>query len=74
MEYTQANATAIDHVPYPASNYTITDLLLETEYSVRVALNNSAGLGNYSFPPVFVPTIGPSELIVCLNKSLFFVC
>lgn len=49
--YTFNNSTAfIKFIAYPALNCTIEDLLNATEYSVRVALNNSAGLGDYSSP------------------------
>ena len=71
VEYTQGTTTTVDYVPYPTSNYTITNLLLETEYSVRVALNNSAGLGDYSFPPMLTTTVGPSECLTYLHKLLF---
>ena len=62
IEYTRSNFVFVDYIPYPASNYTIMSLLLETEYSVRVALNNSAGLGEYS-SPVLMNTTGPCESI-----------
>ena len=37
-------------IPYPALNFTIESLLNATQFSVYVALNNSAGLGDYSSP------------------------
>ena len=36
--------------PYPALNFTIESLLNATQFSVYVALNNSAGLGDYNSP------------------------
>ena len=36
------------YVSYPAQTHTITELMKGTSYSVRVALNNSAGEGEYS--------------------------
>ena len=43
----------MEFVDYPAIEYTIMDTN-ETEYFVRVALNNSAGLGEYSATVVTV--------------------
>ena len=45
------NSTEIlEFTPYPAQNFTIESLLNFTKFSVYVALNNSAGLGNFSSP------------------------
>ena len=43
-------AEFFEFTPYPALNFTIESLLNATQFSVYVALNNSAGLGNYSSP------------------------
>ena len=52
IEYTLDNSTVIEVTPYPAMNFTTKILLNYTQYFVRVALNNSIGLGEYSDPPV----------------------
>ena len=49
IEYTANGETTTEFVDYPATSYTIVGMNA-TEYSVRVALNNSAGLSEYSFP------------------------
>ena len=56
VEYTTMNVTAIEFTNYPNTHYVIENLLNATEYLVRVAVNNSAGLGDYSSPPVMATT------------------
>ena len=51
VEYT-AVTTNVDVLSYPAQTHTITDLMKGTNYSVRVALNNSAGEGEYSLSEI----------------------
>ena len=56
IEYTTGTVTMIEFTEHPNMLFVIEDLLNGTEYSVRVAVNNSAGLGDYSSPPVVTST------------------
>ena len=49
VEYTANGKTTTEFVDYPATSYTFVGMNA-TEYTIRVALNNSAGLGEYSSP------------------------
>ena len=56
----------MDYVEYPATNYTFS-AVNNTRYSIRVALNNTAGLGEYSSPPFSVVAAGVGKFTVsCL--------
>ena len=55
IEYTANDKSTTAFVDYPVTSYTIVGMNA-TEYSVRVALNNSAGLGEYSSPLVTAQT------------------
>ena len=67
IEYTSGNTTVVEVIPHPASNHTILGLVNATEYSVRVAVNNTAGLGSYSSPPITAQT---SDLRKCIQTHL----
>ena len=56
VEYTAEGITNVGFSTYPNKQFIIEDLSDATEYSVRVAVNNSAGLGDYSSPPVIITT------------------
>ena len=56
IEYTYISTVSVTFIQYPASSYTIGELLNGAEYSIRMAVNNSAGLGDYSSPPVIITT------------------
>ena len=58
IEYTYISTVTVAFIHYPAGSYAIGDLLNAAEYSIRVGVNNSAGLGEYSSPPVTAQTIG----------------
>ena len=48
IEYSVDTTTQVGMISYPAQMHSITELMKGTYYSVRVALNNSAGEGDYS--------------------------
>ena len=48
IEYSVDATKQVETTPWPADLYIITGLMKGTSYSVRVALNNSAGQGDYS--------------------------
>ena len=50
IEYTSGTVSMIEFTEHPNMHYIIEDLLNATEYSIRVAVNNSAGLGDFSSP------------------------
>lgn len=56
IEYTTGAITTVEFTEHPNMHYIIEDLLNATEYSIRVAVNNSAGMGDYSSPPVTATT------------------
>ena len=58
VEYTYISTTITGFTQYPVNNFTIDDVLNATQYFVRVAVNNSAGLGVYSSPRVVTNTLG----------------
>ena len=58
VEYTFITTVIVGFTKYPVNNFTINNVLSGTQYSVRVAVNNSAGLGDYSSPPVVTNTLG----------------
>ena len=61
-------ANEVETTSYPETTYTITGLMKGTQYSVRVALNNSAGDGEYSSP-----AIGRTDVDrECLNVVMAF--
>lgn len=49
IEYTENGVTTIDYLDYPATSYIIMGMNY-TEYTIRLALNNSVGLGDFSSP------------------------
>ena len=63
VEYAFLTTVIVGFTRYPGNNFTIDNVLNATQYTVRVAVNNSAGLGDYSSPPVVTNTIslGMSE-------------
>ena len=69
IEYT-ANIvnTTVEFVDYPATSYTI-DVVNNTRYSIRVALNNSAGLGEYSSPPLIIVAVGVGKSYYVLSQN-----
>lgn len=56
VECKLGNITVTGFAPYPLTSLLIEGLLEETTYAVHVAVNNSAGLGDYSYPVVIVDT------------------
>ena len=48
IEYSVGATTKADTISYPAQMHTIPNLMKGTTYSVRISLNNSAGMGDYS--------------------------
>ena len=69
IEYTVNNvSTTVEFVDYPAMDYTIA-VMNNTRYSIRVALNNSAGLGEYSSPPLILlaVTVGKSAVMYVIK-------
>ena len=69
IEYTANGEATEKFVDYPATSYTIVGMNA-TEYSVRVALNNSAGLSEYSSPSVTAETYAIGKLV---TKYLFMI-
>ena len=48
IEYSADGTTKVDTISYPTQMHTITKLMKGTYYSVRISLNNTAGVGDYS--------------------------
>ena len=67
IEYTTGTATSVKFTEHPNMYCIVEDLLNATEYSIRVVMNNSAGLGDYSSPPV---TATPRIVDQCLCPTI----
>ena len=66
VECTAGNITTTGFAPYPTANLSIGGLLEGTTYAVRVAVNNSAGQGEYSSPDIFADTtIAEGKYTIC---------
>lgn len=70
IEYTANGITTTEFADYPATSYTIVGMNA-TEYSVRVALNNSAGLGEYNSPSVIAQTYAIGRLVISRYPLMF---
>ena len=74
VKYT-AVTPKVDVISYPAQTHTIMELTKGTSYSVRVALNNSAGEGEYSSPVIGRTAVDRECLnVVCSHLAFFVIC
>ena len=71
VECSTGNITITAYAPYPATNLSIGGLLEATTYAVRVAVNNSAGLGEYSSPDVFADTDIALGKYIYISEGVF---
>ena len=76
VEYAFITTVTVGFTQYPVNIYTIDNVLNGTQYTVHVAVNNSAGLGDYSFPPVVTntPGLGMSWLCTVDAKIIIVNC
>ena len=73
IEYSVDDTSKVDTISYPAQMYTITELMRGTYYSVRMALNNSAGEGVYSIPATGRTDVDCECLNIVCNHGILLV-